>query len=185
MSINLFDSFKNKDELAFFIASKLIASNNKNNSIKEIEKNLKLFIKELIKEEEKNFLINSKNYENLLRDLEKSKNYNEFIILNPYFFKYHNLKYQELIKKLKEILFLENCKYISEALLIVKNSGFDVRNISKFDLENFRIINILVLFYFFTFFTFFYFLLLFYFFLLFVTFLLFYSPLIIMIIIFL
>jgi len=177
LSINLFDSFKNKDELAFFIASKLIASNNKNNSIKEIEKNLKLFIKELIKEEEKIFLINSKNYENLLRDLEKSKNYNEFIILNPYFFKYHNLKYQELIKKLKEILFLENCKYISEALLIVKNSGFDVRNISKFDLENFRIINILVLFYFITFFyffllfftfcyffTFFYFLLLFYFF---------------------
>jgi hypothetical protein len=83
--------------------------------------------------------------------LEKSKNYNEFIILNPYFFKNHYIKYQELIKKLKEILYLENCKYITEALLIIRNSGFNLENISKYDIENFRNINFLVIFKFFIF----------------------------------
>jgi hypothetical protein len=144
LSINLFENFKNKDELAFFIANKIIAYNNKINSIKEIEKNIKAFLNDLIKE--KNLLINFENYIDLLKDLEKSKNYNEFIILNPYFFKHHNSKYQGLIKKLKEISYLERCKYITEALLIIKNSGFDVKNISEYDLENFRIINLLVFF---------------------------------------
>ena len=81
LSINLFEVFKNKDELAFFIASKLIANKNRKNSQIEIEKHLKLFLQNLIKEEK--FWINSENYENLLKDLETSRNYNEFIILNP------------------------------------------------------------------------------------------------------
>ena len=93
----------------------------------EIEKHLKLFLQDLIKE--KKFLINSENYENLLKDLETSRNYNEFIILNPYFFKFHHIQYYDLIKKLKEVLYLEKCRYITEALLIIKNAGFDLKKI--------------------------------------------------------
>ena len=138
--MNLFEILKTKEELAFFLASKLTALNFKKETEKEIEKFIKDFISNLITEDKN--AVYFEDFEYLLRDLEKSKNYNEFVILNPYFAKNHNFKYYDFVKKLKEFIFTEKCKYILNAVNLLKSSNFNLEEIRDYNMENFKIINL-------------------------------------------
>lgn len=136
----MFEFCQNKEELAFFLASKITAIANRKETEKEIEKTIKDFLKDIITEDKK--AINFEDYEFLIKDLETSKNYNEFIILNPYFAKNHNNKYCDLIKKLKEYIFTEKCRFLVTVLNMLKSSKFNLEEIREFDMENFKIINL-------------------------------------------
>ncbi len=133
---------QNKAELAFFLASKLTSKILKKETEVEIEKYIKDFVCDLIIEDKKG--VNYDDFELLLKDLERTKNYNEFIILNPYFAKNHNFKYCELIKKLKEFILIEKSKYIVETLNILKNTDINLNEIRDYNMENFKIVNLVL-----------------------------------------
>ena len=72
------------------------------------------------------------------------KQYNEFIILNPYFAKNHNYKYYELIKKLKEFIFTEKCRYIVNVLNMLKESKINLEELREYNMENLKIVNLVI-----------------------------------------
>lgn len=142
LSLNIFEFCKNKEELAFFLTSKITAMKFKRETEKEIEKTIKEFLNNVILEDKKP--VHYEDYEFLIKDLEKTKNYNEFIILNPYFAKNHNYKYYELIKKLKEFIFTEKCRYIVNVLNMLKESKINLEELREYNMENLKIVNLVI-----------------------------------------
>jgi len=142
LSLNIFEFCKNKEELAFFLTSKITAMKFKRETEKEIEKKIKEFLNNVILEDKKP--VHYEDYEFLIKDLEKTKNYNEFIILNPYFAKNHNYKYYELIKKLKEFIFTEKCRYIVNVLNMLKESKINLEELREYNMENLKIVNLVI-----------------------------------------
>jgi hypothetical protein len=142
LSLNIFEFCKNKEELAFYLASKITAMKFKRETEKEIEKTIKEFLNNVILEDKKP--VHYEDYEFLIKDLETTKNYNEFIILNPYFAKNHNCKYYELIKKLKEFIFTEKCRYIVNVLNMLKESKINLEELREYNMENLKIVNLVI-----------------------------------------
>lgn len=138
--MNIFEICKNKSELAFFLASKLTKLKFKKETENEIEKIIEEFIRGIILEDKK--AVNYEDNEFLIKDLERTKNYNEFVILNPYFAKNHNYKYYELIRKLKELLFTEKCRYLVNILILLKESKINLDEIREYDMEYFNVVNL-------------------------------------------
>lgn len=135
--MNIFENFKNREELAFFLASKIVKNKFQDETEREIEKIIKEFISGIIKEDKNAVYFEEFDY--LLKDLEKTKNYNEFVVLNPYFAKNHNFKYYELIKRLKGFIFTEKCKYIIKILTMLKDSNINLEELRGFKIENLKI----------------------------------------------
>ncbi len=101
---------------------------------------IKNFIKDIILEDKN--AVNYEDNEYLIKDLERTNNYNEFVILNPYFAKNHNNKYCELIRKLKEFIFTEKCRYLVDILNILKESKIDLEEIRGYNMEFFKVSNL-------------------------------------------
>lgn len=124
------------------MASKIIAIDYKKETDKEIEKIIRDFLIDLILEDK--IGLYHEEFEYLIKDLEKTKNYNEFVILNPYLVKNHNSKYFELMKRLKEFIFTEKCRYIVNLLKFMKETNFNLEELREFDMQNFKIFNLVI-----------------------------------------
>lgn len=107
---------------------------------KEIDHLIKSFVSDLILEDK--FALHFEDFQYLIKDMEITKNYNEYIVLNPYFAKNHTVKYYDFINKMREFIFTEKCRYISHALNMLKNSEFAIHELRNYDMEKFKIINL-------------------------------------------
>ena len=136
LSTNLFDEFKNPEEVAFTLSLTLVDYLGSINMMKPMEEDVKLFFSKILKKNVNTYSGRfNEDLKLILLDLKRTKDIKTYLFANPFFFFNFKDEVEELKKLLNDRVEENNFKKISLALDIMSTSGFNLKNLSNFNFD--------------------------------------------------